>query len=237
MSKNLVVMVVLALAAGCGAGKSEIADDVSAIGLEAGKADGAFERMIVGSIALGETQSVKYRNPPRYRVLKFAGERGTLVDVTVASESGDAVAWVLDDSFRVIGFNDDADETTFDARIELTLPGNTRPEIQTYYIVVREYRHRPATFTVTLTGAPTCSYDGQTWQLGDSFPSTDGCNTCFCGAGGVGCTKRACIPTELCSFGGTVYRVGDTFPAPDGCNTCTCTTSGIACTEKFCVNN
>lgn len=42
----------------------------------------------------------------------------------------------------------------------------------------------------------TCQYGGSTYSVGDTFPSTDGCNTCFCGEnGGVGCTKRACVPT------------------------------------------
>lgn len=41
-----------------------------------------------------------------------------------------------------------------------------------------------------------CFYGGVQRNVGDNFPSTDGCNTCFCGAdGGVGCTKRACAPT------------------------------------------
>ena len=46
-------------------------------------------------------------------------------------------------------------------------------------------------------GAPRgCLYGGVQRNVGDSFPSTDGCNTCFCGPeGGVGCTKRACLPS------------------------------------------
>jgi len=39
----------------------------------------------------------------------------------------------------------------------------------------------------------TCEYDGMTYNEGDSFPSTDGCNTCSCSNGRVICTKRACI--------------------------------------------
>lgn len=39
-----------------------------------------------------------------------------------------------------------------------------------------------------------CSYDGTTYRAGDSFPATDGCNTCFCSDNGaVGCTKKACV--------------------------------------------
>jgi hypothetical protein len=39
----------------------------------------------------------------------------------------------------------------------------------------------------------TCSYGGKTYRAGDSFPSSDGCNSCSCGADGlVACTLRAC---------------------------------------------
>lgn len=39
----------------------------------------------------------------------------------------------------------------------------------------------------------TCSYGGKTFQAGDSFPASDGCNTCSCGNDGqTSCTKRAC---------------------------------------------
>ncbi len=46
-------------------------------------------------------------------------------------------------------------------------------------------------------GAPRgCDYNGVLQAVGDSFPSSDGCNTCTCMAsGGVACTKRACLPS------------------------------------------
>lgn len=41
-----------------------------------------------------------------------------------------------------------------------------------------------------------CSYDGSTYAMGASFPSSDGCNSCSCGENGeVACTLRACAPT------------------------------------------
>jgi hypothetical protein len=44
------------------------------------------------------------------------------------------------------------------------------------------------------TPPATCSYGGETYSSGDSFPSSDGCNTCTCSTkGNVGCTKRACV--------------------------------------------
>lgn len=42
--------------------------------------------------------------------------------------------------------------------------------------------------------AGVCTYDGKTYKAGESFPSSDGCNTCSCTAGGlVACTLRACL--------------------------------------------
>jgi hypothetical protein len=43
-------------------------------------------------------------------------------------------------------------------------------------------------------GGGDCTYDGQSYAAGDSFPSSDGCNSCSCTAGGaVACTLRACV--------------------------------------------
>jgi hypothetical protein len=83
----------------------------------------------------------------------------------------------------------------------------------------------------------TCSYGGQDYVPGDSFPATDGCNTCTCGTNGlVGCTKIAC-PVDTCEYDGKVYPAGDSFPANDGCNTCSCQPGGlVACTKMFCGN-
>ncbi|MEQ1565059.1 MAG: hypothetical protein ABMA64_05430 [Myxococcota bacterium] len=38
-----------------------------------------------------------------------------------------------------------------------------------------------------------CEYDGETYDVGESFPSSDGCNTCSCERGGdVACTRLSC---------------------------------------------
>jgi Kazal-type serine protease inhibitor domain/Pacifastin inhibitor (LCMII) len=43
-------------------------------------------------------------------------------------------------------------------------------------------------------GAGACELDGVKHLAGESFPSSDGCNQCFCGEdGAVGCTERACV--------------------------------------------
>jgi hypothetical protein len=58
--------------------------------------------------------------------------------------------------------------------------------------------------------AVTCAYGGASHALGTVFPSSDGCNTCMCLAGGaIACTEKACLD------GGT----------PDGPAACDFTTS------------
>ena len=88
-----------------------------------------------------------------------------------------------------------------------------------------------------LTGCPeleVCVVDGTTYQLGDSFQSSDGCNTCTCEEGGsVSCTTMGCL--DGCDYNGSHYDVGDSFDDADGCNTCTCGEDGVvACTEMYC---
>lgn len=81
--------------------------------------------------------------------------------------------------------------------------------------------------------AKTCEYNGNTYNDGDSFPSSDGCNTCSCSSGAVACTEKACVST--CTYGGRVYRNGESFKATDGCNTCYCGPEGsVACTKMAC---
>lgn len=80
----------------------------------------------------------------------------------------------------------------------------------------------------------TCSWQGQTYQVGDSFPAGDGCNTCTCmETGEAACTLMGCVAT--CTYQGATYTEGQSFPAGDGCNTCTCQADGsAACTEIAC---
>jgi len=45
-----------------------------------------------------------------------------------------------------------------------------------------------------LDGGTTCSYGGKSYAVGESFKSTDGCNTCSCLSDGtVACTLMACL--------------------------------------------
>jgi hypothetical protein len=86
-----------------------------------------------------------------------------------------------------------------------------------------------------------CEYDGERYRVGETFPATDGCNTCRCGErGDVECTLIACPPQDAgpgqgCEYDGKRYSVGETFPANDGCNSCSCGEGGdVQCTLIAC---
>lgn len=150
----------------------------------------------LGKIESGETKTGTYYNPPRYRSYGFDAKAGDKISVTVSSVYGDAVSYITDSKFNVLAYNDDANANTLDSKMTYEVPAGTAAK--SYRIVFRDYDLLEATFTVSLTirstASSTCAYDGQTYQSGQSFPSTDGCNTCTCGSSGsVGCTKKACV--------------------------------------------
>jgi hypothetical protein len=128
----------------------------------AGKADDfSSDLQIVGTLKYGASSGASYyRDPPQYHAFRFDGAAGDAVDVWVRSPDGDAVAWVLDGGFQELAWNDDADDSTTDAHVTLTLPAGP----PTHYIVFRDYYRQPAWFTVELgatsAGAPACADDG-----------------------------------------------------------------------------
>ena len=49
-------------------------------------------------------------------------------------------------------------------------------------------------FSSTLAACYTCQQGSTSYLAGDTFPSTDGCNTCTCEASGqIACTEKACV--------------------------------------------
>ena len=120
-----------------------------------------FTRMsVVGTLLRGETSAlVGYIHPPRYRAFKFAAAQHDRFDIRVMSEDGDAVAWVLDENFHVLAWNDDAHQGTTDAHIELTIPAS-HPVL---YIVFREFSLAFSHFRVRLA-----------WRGYDSAEPTSG---------------------------------------------------------------
>lgn len=150
----------------------------------------------LGQIANGETKTNYYNAPPRYRAYGFYAKGGDEITVDVKSRNGDGMGWITKSSYEVLAGNDDASRYTLDAKVVYEVPAGTAS--RAYRIVFRDYDLLDATFTVKLeikSAAPvTCSYGDATYNAGDSFPSTDECNTCTCSStGDVGCTKKACV--------------------------------------------
>lgn len=80
-------------------------------------------------------------------------------------------------------------------------------------------------------GNGSCFYEGKTYADGARFPASDGCNTCSCNAGVVGCTLLGC--STGCQYNGQSYQPGQSFKID--CNSCSCGTDGrISCTEIAC---
>lgn len=106
---------------------------------------------VLGSLDYGQTSpTISYTSTPKYRAYKFAGNTGDAVDVWVRSTNGgDSVAWVLDNDFKIVGHNDDADGTTLDSHITAKLPANASA---THYVVVRDYNYASKHFTIALNG-------------------------------------------------------------------------------------
>jgi len=86
-----------------------------------------------------------------------------------------------------------------------------------------------------MSGGGGCVYGGERYDVGERFPSEDGCNICTCGAGGrVACTLRACADScggltgaacdagEYCNFApgaqcGAADQTGTCAPIPQVC--------------------
>src|SRR5262245_56533184 len=149
----------------------------------------------LGKLSNGETRTGYYYNPPRYRAFGFDAQGGDEITVDVKSAEGDAVGYITDSYYNVLAYNDDYSSATLDSKVTYKVPASQAAG--SYRIVFRDYDLLDATFTVKLavksSVQTTCAYDGELYDPGDSFPSTDACNTCTCGSTGfVGCTKRAC---------------------------------------------
>jgi Kazal-type serine protease inhibitor domain len=84
-----------------------------------------------------------------------------------------------------------------------------------------------------------CDLDGKHYAVGETFPSSDGCNSCSCVAGGgVACTERACSSLcggvtgaecsrgKYCNYGVQSQCGRADYPG-------TCETKPSACTEQY----
>ena len=71
------------------------------------------------------------------------------------------------------------------------------------------------------------------FEPGDSWPHSDGCNTCSClKSGEVVCTLMDCPPPPVCEHQGETYAAGETFGT---CDECHCEDNGeIICLPVWC---
>lgn len=99
--------------------------------------------------------------------------------------------------------------------------------------------HEESDAALSDAGAMGCDYGGKRYDVGASFPSTDGCNTCSCSSGGmVACTEKACIDAGADAGSDAGLRwfktcgapvCGPSFDAPTGQPRCTTEKVGDAC--------
>ena len=88
------------------------------------------------------------------------------------------------------------------------------------------------------SGGVTCTYNGQTYAPGDSFPAADGCNSCGCNEDGrVACTLIGC---DTCESVAQDYAAAFDHAAacdPKGAEQCTLSIAeGLACNCPAFVN-
>jgi len=188
----LSLLVSLSFVGACSVEKAAVEEDFSDLAALGDKSDAFSYRMtILGSLSYGETSAVRrYTKNPRFRAYKFAGHKGDEVDAWVRStDGGDAVAWLLDDSFRVLAYNDDAD-STLDAHVSAKLAGNTNPDIVTYYVVYRDYDLKSKKFSVELSGKAdffACAVDSDCVAVGKRMCCSD-------------CTKEAVNKDQVLAY-------------------------------------
>src|SRR5213076_1731287 len=100
---------------------------------------------------------------------------GDRVDFWVRSNNGgDAVAWLLDGSFNVLAQNDDANDSTLDSHVVMTLGASDKA---THYIIYRDYSLTSAKFSVDLAVLPystVCATDADCAAVDRGGCCTDG---------------------------------------------------------------
>jgi hypothetical protein len=151
--RTLILFSCVALAA---CGKAPVDDSFDdLVGLDQKSDSFSYRMKVVGSLAYGSSQTVKYTSTPRYRAFTFTANADDSVSAWVTSTQGDAVAWLLDSAFNVITSNDDADSTTSNSHLVAHLG-----QAGTYYIVFRDYYLASHYFTVSLDSGCTAKYAG-----------------------------------------------------------------------------
>ncbi|HUS64408.1 MAG TPA: hypothetical protein VMZ28_07680 [Kofleriaceae bacterium] len=162
------MILVLILAAGCSAHKADLSGE--AIDVEADlKSDLWKNTRFLGNFELGRaSKGIAYHNRPKYRSIAFSATGGTTVDIRVHSDQ-DAVAWLFDYRGKLIRYNDDADDSTYDSHIHVKLPASNG----FYYLYFREYAQNDATFGFQLAAAPESGLAGRAQEAWEAASGSD----------------------------------------------------------------
>ncbi|HTM20062.1 MAG TPA: hypothetical protein VL172_06140 [Kofleriaceae bacterium] len=190
-------------------------EDFSSLDGADGKSDYFSSRLrILGALEDGDARDAYYTSWPRFRGYTLDGAGS--MDLGVSSETGDAIAWVLDSHFNVLARNDDADDTTYDAHITVDIPA--AEAWRTHYLVFRDYDLRRGWFTVERAAAGpslACTGGGLIATIGDECMDDGGVNgvgdglEIYCSRG----LTRFCLSGEACPW-------RDGRPAVDDGTTC-----------------
>lgn len=127
---------------------------------------------ILGDITYGQTLAVDYTEVPSFRAFRLAGKQGDSLDLWVRSPSGgDARAWVVRESGETLAKNDNADGSTLDAHVALTLP-----RTETYFVVLRDANYEDNAFTVRLAGGGGAGAAVPAERIGTTFTAKATCS-------------------------------------------------------------
>lgn len=106
---------------------------------------------ILGEIPFGTELQAAHSGTPRYRAYWFNAQAGDKLDIWVRSQNTDARAWLLDESFRTLKWNNDAngsneaedDPATSDSNVKYDVPRTGK-----YYVAFRGQLGAAANFSV-----------------------------------------------------------------------------------------
>jgi len=107
------------------------------------------QTLLLGTIGRNDARGCEYQGTPKYSGFKLTAFRGDELKISVSSKGGDAQAWLLDENFKVVVANDDANEKTKDSLITFTVPRYSPPASR-YYIVFAEYEFKKSNFSVDI---------------------------------------------------------------------------------------
>src|SRR5438128_787460 len=121
------VFLVLPIAAGCADVQTGDDDAIPEVGSYTApvKVLNSKQVKVLGTLAYGGSAgcaNCSFANTvSKYRAYKFTGAAGDHLDIWVRSPNGDAQAWLLDASFRILAQNDNAAPGVSDSHLDVTL--------------------------------------------------------------------------------------------------------------------